>query len=39
VPRAVYGDLVEAQLAAATARQGEGDLARLLAGSDTWAVE
>ncbi len=39
VPRPVYGDLVEAQLASATARQGEGDLSRLLAGSDTWTVD
>jgi 2-oxoglutarate ferredoxin oxidoreductase subunit beta len=37
-PRASYDDLMAEQIAAARARQGEGDLAELLAGSDTWQV-
>jgi 2-oxoglutarate/2-oxoacid ferredoxin oxidoreductase subunit beta len=38
VERASYDDLMSAQIAKATERQGEGDLAALLAGSDTWQV-
>ncbi|MPZ86848.1 MAG: 2-oxoacid:ferredoxin oxidoreductase subunit beta [Nitriliruptorales bacterium] len=39
VQRPVYGDLVQSQLEQAVARQGEGDLERLLAGGgDTWEV-
>ena len=37
-PRASYDDLMAEQISAARARQGEGDLAELLAGSDTWQV-
>ena len=37
-PRASYDDLMAEQIAAARAQQGEGDLAELLAGSDTWQV-
>jgi 2-oxoglutarate ferredoxin oxidoreductase subunit beta len=39
VERAVYGDAMEAQIAAATARLGPGDLAALLRSGDTWQVE
>ncbi len=38
VPRASYDELMAEQIADARARQGEGDLAALLAGSDTWQV-
>jgi 2-oxoglutarate/2-oxoacid ferredoxin oxidoreductase subunit beta len=38
VPRASYDDLMTEQIATARARQGEGDLATLLAGADTWQV-
>ena len=38
VPRASYDQLMADQLASARQRQGEGDLAALLAGSDTWTV-
>ncbi|HTT54869.1 MAG TPA: 2-oxoacid:ferredoxin oxidoreductase subunit beta [Streptosporangiaceae bacterium] len=37
-PRPSYDDLMAEQIADARARQGEGDLAALLAGSDTWHV-
>jgi 2-oxoglutarate ferredoxin oxidoreductase subunit beta len=37
-PRPSYDDLMAEQIADARARQGEGDLAALLAGSDTWQV-
>jgi len=37
-PRPSYDDLMTEQIAAARAKQGEGDLAALLAGSDTWQV-
>src|SRR6266699_2121561 len=38
VPRDSYDELMAAQLADARARQGDGDLAALLAGPDTWQV-
>jgi len=38
VRRPVYDTLMADQLAAATERHGEGDLAALLAGKDTWTV-
>src|SRR6266705_2892380 len=38
VPRHSYDELMAAQLADARARQGDGDLAALLAGPDTWQV-
>ncbi|MFF2778076.1 2-oxoacid:ferredoxin oxidoreductase subunit beta, partial [Streptomyces sp. NPDC058052] len=38
VERPVYDTLMTEQLDHATERQGEGDLARLLAGNDTWTV-
>ena len=38
VDRPVYGEAMEEQLRAAAAKQGPGDLARLLAGADTWTV-
>jgi 2-oxoglutarate/2-oxoacid ferredoxin oxidoreductase subunit beta len=38
VDRPVYDDLMRDQLDKATATQGPGDLATLLAGSDTWTV-
>jgi 2-oxoglutarate/2-oxoacid ferredoxin oxidoreductase subunit beta len=38
VPRASYDDLMSEQLEAARERQGDGDLASLLAGGDTWQV-
>jgi 2-oxoglutarate/2-oxoacid ferredoxin oxidoreductase subunit beta len=38
VDRPVYDDLMRDQLEKATATQGPGDLATLLAGSDTWTV-
>jgi 2-oxoglutarate ferredoxin oxidoreductase subunit beta len=38
VPRASYDDLMTEQIATARDRQGEGDLAALLAGADTWQV-
>ncbi len=37
-PRASYDELMADQISAARDRQGEGDLAVLLAGSDTWQV-
>ncbi len=37
-PRPSYDELMAAQLTDARARQGEGDLAALLAGPDTWQV-
>jgi len=39
VPRPSYDRLVAEQLAGARERQGHGDLAALLAGSDTWSVD
>ncbi len=39
VDRPTYGELVEGQLRAAVDRRGPGDLAGLLAGSDTWQVD
>ncbi|MFF2780718.1 2-oxoacid:ferredoxin oxidoreductase subunit beta, partial [Streptomyces sp. NPDC058052] len=38
VQRPVYDTLMTEQLDHATERQGEGDLARLLTGNDTWTV-
>jgi 2-oxoglutarate ferredoxin oxidoreductase subunit beta len=38
VQRPVYDDLMAGQLASARETQGEGDLAELLAGGDTWTV-
>ncbi|MFE6223961.1 2-oxoacid:ferredoxin oxidoreductase subunit beta, partial [Streptomyces sp. NPDC057854] len=38
VERPVYDTLMADQLDTAVERQGEGDLARLLAGNDTWTV-
>jgi 2-oxoglutarate/2-oxoacid ferredoxin oxidoreductase subunit beta len=38
VPRDSYDELMAAQLADARARHGDGDLAALLAGPDTWQV-
>jgi len=38
VARPSYDDTMSAQLDAARARQGDGDLAALLAGNDTWQV-
>jgi len=38
VERPTYDDAMSAQIDAARARQGDGDLAALLAGSDTWQV-
>ena len=38
VERPSYDDLMNEQIAAARERQGEGDLAALLAGGDTWHV-
>jgi 2-oxoglutarate/2-oxoacid ferredoxin oxidoreductase subunit beta len=38
VQRPTYDGLMEAQLADAVARSGEGDLGALIAGSDTWTV-
>ena len=39
VERPVYDDDVRAQLAEARERKGEGDLATLVAGNDTWVIE
>ncbi|AUY50168.1 2-oxoacid:ferredoxin oxidoreductase subunit beta [Streptomyces sp. CB01881] len=39
VKRPVYDELMAAQLAEAADRHGRGDLASLLAGSDTWTVD
>ncbi|GAA3012872.1 2-oxoacid:ferredoxin oxidoreductase subunit beta [Kitasatospora sp. NPDC127116] len=39
VERPVYDELMADQLATATTRRGEGDLAALLAGNDTWTVD
>src|SRR5690349_16282019 len=38
VPRDSYDELMAAQISDARARQGDGDLAALLAGPDTWQV-
>ncbi len=38
VERPTYDDLAREQVAAARAKQGDGDLASLLAGNDTWTV-
>jgi 2-oxoglutarate ferredoxin oxidoreductase subunit beta len=38
VPRDSYDEMMAAQLADARARHGDGDLAALLAGPDTWQV-
>jgi len=38
VPRASYDDLMSEQIETARAQQGDGDLAALLAGGDTWQV-
>ena len=38
VPRPTHGELVEAQISEAVAREGAGELADLLGGSDTWTV-
>ena len=38
VPRGSYDEMMAAQLADARVRQGDGDLAALLAGPDTWEV-
>jgi len=38
VERSSYDDLMTAQIEAARQKQGDGDLAELLAGSDTWQV-
>jgi 2-oxoglutarate ferredoxin oxidoreductase subunit beta len=38
VPRPSYDELMATQISDARARKGEGDLAALLAGSDTWQV-
>ena len=37
-PRPSYDDLMSEQIETARARQGDGDLAALLAGGDTWQV-
>ncbi|MEU3561818.1 2-oxoacid:ferredoxin oxidoreductase subunit beta [Kitasatospora sp. NPDC006786] len=39
VERPVYDELMADQLATAATRRGEGDLAALLAGNDTWTVD
>ena len=39
VERPSYDELMAAQIADARARQGDGDLASLLAGPDTWQVD
>jgi 2-oxoglutarate/2-oxoacid ferredoxin oxidoreductase subunit beta len=39
VDRAVYDDLMADQLERAVAKQGPGDLAKLLAGGDTWRID
>jgi 2-oxoglutarate ferredoxin oxidoreductase subunit beta len=38
VPRPSYDDLMASQITEARSRSGEGDLAKLLRGSDTWQV-
>ena len=38
VERPTYDDLVRGQISTAREKQGDGDLATLLAGSDTWTV-
>ena len=38
VPRPAYDDLMASQIETARERQGDGDLAALLAGGDTWQV-
>ncbi len=38
VPRATHDALLEGQISESIARQGEGDLARLLASGETWTV-
>jgi 2-oxoglutarate ferredoxin oxidoreductase subunit beta len=39
VQRPVYGEAMERQLEMATEKLGQGDLAKLLAGGDSWTVE
>jgi 2-oxoglutarate ferredoxin oxidoreductase subunit beta len=39
VPRPTHDQLIEAQIAAATAAQGKGDLAEVLASGETWTVD
>jgi 2-oxoglutarate ferredoxin oxidoreductase subunit beta len=39
VVRPVYDDLMAEQLERAVAKQGKGDLAKLLAGGDTWRID
>ena len=39
VDRPVYGDAMDAQIERATERLGQGDLAKLLTGGDTWVVK
>jgi len=39
IARPVYDDLMADQLERAVAKQGKGDLAKLLAGGDTWRIE
>jgi 2-oxoglutarate ferredoxin oxidoreductase subunit beta len=39
VPRPTHDQLVEHQISAAVAAQGEGDLASILASGETWTVE
>ncbi len=38
VERPTYDDLVRGQISAAIAAEGEGDMAQLIAGTDTWTV-
>jgi 2-oxoglutarate ferredoxin oxidoreductase subunit beta len=39
VPRPTHDQLIEGQIAAATAAQGKGDLAEVLASGETWTVD
>jgi 2-oxoglutarate ferredoxin oxidoreductase subunit beta len=39
VPRPTHDQLVEHQISAAVAAQGEGDLGSVLASGETWTVE
>ena len=39
VPRPTHDQLIEGQIAAATAAQGQGDLAEVLASGETWTVD
>jgi len=39
VPRPTHDQLIDEQIATAIARSGEGDLERVLRGSETWTVE